>query len=66
MTADQVDPKAPFGEMKLDMTVPMGADMSAEDRAQLKARCDVIMANKDRYDPPTNTYCETNKDAMAN
>jgi opacity protein-like surface antigen len=63
-TVDNVMPDQPFGDMELDMSAALPGNMSAEQMAELSGRCDVITANKEKYDPRYSTFCESNASSL--
>jgi hypothetical protein len=65
LTADDVLPDDPWGEMDIDMSAALSTDLTPAQMADLKARCDVIIANTDRYDASFVTFCQTNETALS-
>lgn len=62
LTVQDIDPSKPFGDIpvtpdsKIDATTV--AALSADQNAQLKARCQLIADNKDQFDAKTVAACD--------
>jgi hypothetical protein len=65
LTVDSVLPDDPWGDMEIDMSAGLSSDLTPAQMADLKARCDIIVANPARYDASFVTFCQTNATALS-
>src|SRR5690606_30717744 len=58
-TTENLDPADPCGDMEVDMTrAPNAGEVTDEQMADIRARCETILANRDTYGPAASGYCE--------
>jgi hypothetical protein len=65
LTVDTVLPDDPWGDMEIDLNAGLSGDLTPAQMADVKARCDIIVANPDRYDASFVTFCNTNASALS-
>jgi hypothetical protein len=66
ITRDQVDPRDPFGEIDVSLTMldprtieAWAGGLDEERQAELRGRCQVMVENEARYDIAGRAFCRT-------